>query len=69
MNWDQIAGQWKQFAGSARAKWGEITDDEWEQAAGQRDKMVGLVQSRYGHAKDAAEKDVDDWLSTQRDVK
>ena len=28
----------------------------------ERDKLVGKVQERYGHAKEAAEKEVDDWL-------
>jgi len=28
MNWDQIAGQWKQIKGKAKTKWGKLTDDE-----------------------------------------
>ena len=28
MNWDQIAGDWKQFSGKIREKWGKLTDDE-----------------------------------------
>jgi hypothetical protein len=28
MNWDRIAGQWKQFKGKAKEKWGQLTDDE-----------------------------------------
>ncbi|PWE33624.1 CsbD family protein [Maritimibacter sp. 55A14] len=61
MNWDQIKGQWKQLKGSARRKWGEITDDELEQAQGDRDRLIGLVQERYGIAREAAEKQVDEW--------
>lgn len=64
MNWDQIEGKWKQYMGSAKEKWGDITDDEYHQANGQRDKMVGLVQEKYGHAKADAERDVDDWFRT-----
>ncbi|MBP9951432.1 MAG: CsbD family protein, partial [Cypionkella sp.] len=30
---------------------------------GKRDQLIGKVQERYGHAKAAAEKEVDDWLS------
>ena len=33
MNGDQIAGAWKEVSGKARARWGEITDDEWTQPA------------------------------------
>ena len=61
MNWDQIAGTWKELTGKARTRWGEITDDEWMQAKGDRDQMVGLIQRRYGKAKEEAEHEIDDW--------
>ena len=61
MNWDQIAGTWKELTGKARARWGEITDDEWMQAKGDRDQMVGLIQRRYGKAKEEAERELDEW--------
>ncbi|MCB1338216.1 MAG: CsbD family protein [Maritimibacter sp.] len=63
MNWDQIEGNWKQLKGKAQAKWGDITDDEWHSAEGRREQLVGLVQEKYGHAKEAAEREVDDWMS------
>jgi uncharacterized protein YjbJ (UPF0337 family) len=63
MNWDQIAGNWKQLKGKAQAKWGDITDDELQSADGRREQLVGLVQEKYGHAKEAAEREVDDWVS------
>ena len=59
--WDRIAGNWKQFKGDIRTKWGDLTDDEIEMAAGQRDKFVGIVQERYGIAKDEAERQVSEW--------
>ena len=62
MNWDEIKGNWKQLKGKAQAKWGDITDDEWHQIEGRREELIGLVQAKYGHAKEAAEKDVDNWL-------
>ena len=62
MNWEQIAGGWEQFQGQARAKWGELTDDELEQVAGNRDRMVGLIQQKYGDNKADAERKVDDWM-------
>ena len=66
MNWDQVEGKWKQLKGSAKEKWGKLTDDELDQAEGKRDKLVGLVQERYGKARDAAEKEVDKWLDDRR---
>jgi len=28
MNWDRIEGNWKQFKGKAKQKWGELTEDD-----------------------------------------
>ena len=63
MNWDQVEGNWKQLKGKAQAKWGDITDQEWHSAEGRRENLVGLVQEKYGHAKEKAEREVDDWLN------
>ena len=48
MNWDQIEGNWKQFKGKVKEKWGQLTDDELDQAAGKRDQLIGFLQKRYG---------------------
>lgn len=61
MNWDMIAGQWKQFKGNAKETWGKLTNDDLDVAEGQRDKLVGLVQERYGYAREKAEDEVDRW--------
>lgn len=63
MNWDTIKGNWKQLTGEAKAKWGELTDDEIQQADGNREKLVGKVQERYGVAKEEAERQVDDFAA------
>jgi len=65
MNWDQIAGNWKQFSGRIRQQWGKLTDDDLERAKGHRDELVGIVQERYGIAKDEAERQVSDWENRQ----
>jgi len=61
MNWDQIEGKWEQYKGSARERWGDLTDDEVQQAKGDRERLVGLVQERYGKAREEAEREVADW--------
>lgn len=61
MNWDQIAGRWKQFTGKVRENWGELTDDEVDQIAGKRDQLVGKIQTKYGIAKEEAERQVDEF--------
>ena len=61
MNWDQIEGKWKQLAGSARERWGKLTDDDFETIAGKKEKLVGRIQERYGLAKEEAEKQAHEW--------
>lgn len=58
MNWDQIAGNWKQVSGKAREKWDKLTDSDWTVVKGKREQLVGKVRERYGIAKEEAEKQV-----------
>ena len=61
MNWDRIAGNWKQMKGAMKERWGKLTDDELDTMAGQRDQLVGKIQERYGYAKDRAESEIRDF--------
>jgi uncharacterized protein YjbJ (UPF0337 family) len=61
MNRDQVEGKWKQFTGSARERWGRLTDNDWEKIAGKKDHLVGRIQERYGLAKEEAEIQADEW--------
>jgi uncharacterized protein YjbJ (UPF0337 family) len=67
MNWDQVEGKWKQLAGSARERWGKLTDDDWQTVAGKKDQLVGRIQERYGIAKTEAEKSADAWSRALED--
>jgi uncharacterized protein YjbJ (UPF0337 family) len=64
MNWDQVKGNWKQFSGTVKLKWGKLTDDEVDQIAGRREILLGKIQEKYGIAKEEAEKQVKDWEKT-----
>jgi uncharacterized protein YjbJ (UPF0337 family) len=61
MNWDQIAGNWKQVKGVVREKWGKLTDDDVDIIAGKRDILLGKIQERHGIAREEAEKELKDW--------
>ena len=61
MNWDQIEGKWKQYAGKVREKWGKLTEDELDVIGGKRDRLAGKLQERYGLAKEAAEKEISEF--------
>lgn len=68
MNWDQVEGRWKQFAGKAKQKWGKLTDDDLTTISGKRDQLAGILQERYGIAKDQAEKQIDEFISSLKDT-
>ncbi|MFD1244580.1 CsbD family protein [Paralysiella testudinis] len=61
MNWDQIEGKWAQLKGSAKEKWGKLTDDDWKVIEGKRDQLAGRLQERYGYTKEQVEQELKDW--------
>ncbi|WP_278401810.1 CsbD family protein [Hafnia paralvei] len=61
MNKDKAGGNWKQFKGTVKEKWGKLTDDDLTVIEGKRDQLVGKIQERYGYQKEAAEKEVKAW--------
>ena len=63
MNWDSIEGNWKQFTGKVKEKWGQITDDDLTKINGKREQLEGVIQTRYGTGKEQVKKDVDDFLN------
>jgi uncharacterized protein YjbJ (UPF0337 family) len=64
MDWNRIEGNWKQFKGAAKQRWGKLTDDDLKVIEGRRDQLEGKLQQRYGYAKDQIHKDIDDWFKT-----
>jgi uncharacterized protein YjbJ (UPF0337 family) len=66
MDWNRIEGNWKQFKGKIKEQWGHLTDDDLEKVAGRREQLEGKIQEHYGISKDAARKDVDDWMKRQQ---
>jgi len=64
MNWDRVAGNWKQFKGQAKQKWAKLTDDDLAFIDGKRDQLLGRIQERYGIARDRAEQQLGEWEKT-----
>ena len=64
MDWNCIEGNWKQFTGRVKEKWGKLTDDDLDVINGRRDQLEGKIQERYGIAKDQVRADVDTWLKS-----
>jgi uncharacterized protein YjbJ (UPF0337 family) len=64
MNSDQLKGKWKQLKGSVKQRWGKLTDDDLDVIDGKHDQLIGKLQERYGIAREAAQKQVEEWNST-----
>jgi len=64
MNWDQVAGQWKQVQAQVKSKWAKLTDDDLSVVSAKKDALVGKIQERYGILKEEAEGQVDKWLAS-----
>jgi len=64
MNWDTIKGDWKNFKGKIREKWGEFTDDELDRIQGKREQFEGLLQKKFGCAKEEAKRQIDEFEKT-----
>jgi uncharacterized protein YjbJ (UPF0337 family) len=64
MNSDQLKGKWKQVKGSVKERWGKLTDDDMNVIDGQSEQLIGKIQERYGIAREAAQKQVDEWNSS-----
>jgi uncharacterized protein YjbJ (UPF0337 family) len=59
--WDKIAGQWKQFSGDIKKRWGNLTDDEVMEINGNREVLAGKIQEKYAIAREEANKQIDAW--------
>jgi len=68
MNWDIVAGNWKQFSGKVKTQWGKLTDDHLDIIAGRRDELAGKIQEAYGVTKDEAEAQIKQFEDRNKDV-
>lgn len=62
--WNKVSGNWKRMAGAVKQRWGKLTHNEIREAQGRRETLNGYIQSRYGIDRDAADKQIDEWLKT-----
>ena len=59
--WHKIAGNWKQYSGEVRRRWGLLTDHDLDEIRGERDILIGKLQERYGYALEDANRKVEEW--------
>ena len=63
---DEIKGKWKQHVGAAKVMWGKLTDDELLTSEGHIEKLAGLVQERYAITREAADKQVKEFIEKNK---
>ena len=61
MGWDEIERSWNELKGEAKRQWSKLTDEDLELIKGKYAELLGLLQERYGHAKERAEREMNDW--------
>jgi uncharacterized protein YjbJ (UPF0337 family) len=61
MTWDEIKGNWREYKGRLKEKWGELTDDDLDRIEGKRDQLLGVLQNRYGRTRERAENEIRDF--------
>lgn len=67
MNWERIEGNWERFRGTAKQRWGKLTEDQLDGVAGRRQQLAGSLEQAYGITGEAAERQVAQWQADQRD--
>lgn len=68
MNVKILEGNWKQFSGKVKEKWGKLTDNDLMAGEGQVDQLVGAIQKEYGISKEQAEQEVEKLYTSTFDV-
>ena len=64
MNEDILKGKWHETQGAVKARWGKLTDDDLTEVSGESEKLMGVLQTRYGYAKEKAESEYKDFISS-----
>jgi uncharacterized protein YjbJ (UPF0337 family) len=61
MGWDEIERSWNELKGEVKRQWSKLTDEDVELVKGKYAELLGFLQERYGHAKEQAEREINDW--------
>lgn len=53
---EKVMGNWNQFKGKVKQRWGQLTDDELQEVEGNFDQLIGLVQQKTGEGRQQIER-------------
>jgi len=55
VNQQTLQGNWNEWKGKLRQKWGQLTSDDLQSFSGSVDQLVGLIQRKTGEARGSIE--------------
>lgn len=55
VNQQTLRGNWNEFKGKIRSKWGQLSGDDLQSFDGNVEQLVGLIQRKTGEARGAVE--------------
>jgi uncharacterized protein YjbJ (UPF0337 family) len=58
LNWNVVEGNWKQYVGTVKYQWEELTDEQLAEIEGKREKLAGKIQEAYGIGTEEAEEEI-----------
>jgi uncharacterized protein YjbJ (UPF0337 family) len=67
VKWYEIAGDWTQFAGMVKSRWGKLTDADLTTFSGKRDQLASLLQAKYGYPREQAEREITEFTQRPED--
>jgi uncharacterized protein YjbJ (UPF0337 family) len=55
VNQQTLQGNWNEWKGKLRQKWGQLTNDDLQSFSGSVDQLIGLIQRKTGEARHSIE--------------
>ena len=60
-----VEQKWHEWKTDLRERWGRVTEDDWRRIEADRERLLTVLQDRYGYSRDAAEREVDDFVASR----
>ncbi|HEV7820548.1 MAG TPA: general stress protein CsbD [Burkholderiales bacterium] len=68
MTWVIVESAWIEARGRMKDEWNTLSDDDLDGIAGRRDTLVTTLRDRQGCTLEAADQQVADWESRNKDL-
>lgn len=68
LTWNDIQGNWHEYKGKVRQKWGLLTNKDVDLIGGYYEELSGKIQQVYNLSKEDADKQIEEWLMGHDDA-